>query len=119
MMQPIEITDKAAMAIQESVQGGPEGAVALRLNIKPTGCWGNSYAMEFVKAADDVSGDDRLERNGAVLYVPKTFSWMLFGMRIDYGSDDLGNEKFEFSNPNETGRCGCGESFQVSREELR
>jgi iron-sulfur cluster assembly protein len=44
---------------------------------------------------------------------------MLFGMQVDYVSDALGNAKFEFANPNETGRCGCGESFHVGVDELQ
>lgn len=110
---PITITDEAAMAISRRVEKGPEGTVALRLNVKPTGCSGNSYAMEYVSREDNTDGDDRFEQKGAVLYVPRTASWMLFGLTIDYGMDELGNETFQFTNPNETARCGCGESFRV------
>ncbi len=109
----IKITENAAEAIKRRIASGPEGAQGLRLVIKSTGCSGHSYAMEYVHGDDDTKGDDRIEQGGAALFVPKLHSWMLFGAVIDYGADGLGNEKFLFENPNETGRCGCGESFQV------
>lgn len=111
-MEPITITDDAKSAIKSRINKGPEGTIGLRLSVKPSGCSGNSYKMEYVGEADDVSGDDVF----GDLFVPKMHSWMLFGMVIDYGSDDLGNEAFRFSNPNETGRCGCGESFMVGEK---
>lgn len=106
---PIILTDAAVAAIK-SKTALKDGAVGLRLSIKSTGCSGNSYKMEH--AMDSGGGDDRFERDGAVLFIPKTSSWMLFGMTIDYAEGDL-QSGFIFTNPNETGRCGCGESFTV------
>lgn len=112
MDQPIAMTASAAAAIRARIAQGPPGTRALRLAVRSTGCSGHSYDMEYV--ADRESGaDDVFERDGAVLLVPRTHSWMLFGTLVDYITDDLGNERFEFSNPNEKGRCGCGESFNV------
>lgn len=71
--------------------------------------------MDFIKPGADVAGDDVIELPQGKLCVPKTQSWMLFGTVVDYATDDLGNSKFVFTNPNETGRCGCGESFQVEK----
>lgn len=119
MKSPITITEKAAQQINKLLAKAPVGSQGVRLNIKPTGCSGNSYAMEYIKAGENVLGDDKFEMNGAELYIPKMHSWMLFGMSVDYITDDLGNSRFDFSNPNETGRCGCGESFHVSVEELQ
>lgn len=119
MNSPITLTEKAARQINKLLDKAPEGVQGVRLNIKPTGCSGNSYAMEYIKADENVMGDDKFEMNGATLYIPKMHSWMLFGMSVDYVTDELGNSRFDFSNPNETGRCGCGESFHVSVEELQ
>lgn len=119
MTQPITITDKAAAQIKTLLGKAPEGTQGLRLNVKPTGCSGNSYAMEYIKPDEALAGDDVFEQNGAAIYIPKVHSWMLFGMAVDYIVDDLGNARFDFSNPNETGRCGCGESFHVDVDELR
>jgi len=118
-MNPINITENAARQLNKLLSKAPEGTQGLRLNIKPTGCSGNSYAMDYIKADADLSLDEPFEAHGATLYIPKIHSWMLFGMMIDYVTDELGNSRFDFINPNETGRCGCGESFQVSVEELQ
>jgi iron-sulfur cluster assembly protein len=114
-MMDIKISEDAALQIKKLTAQAPEGTQGLRLSIKSTGCSGNSYKMEYIKVGDDGAGDDIIESEGARLHVPKMYSWMLIGMTIDYVTDDLGNAKFEFINPNETGRCGCGESFQVQK----
>lgn len=115
MLSPITLTDTAAAQINTLMTEAPKGAQGLRLAIKQTGCSGHSYAMEYIKADDDMKGDEPFESNGATLYIPKMHSWMLFGMEVDYITDALGNARFDFKNPNESGRCGCGESFHVER----
>lgn len=117
MSDPIILTDRAAAALVTRLKAAPPGTQGVRLSVRSTGCSGNSYRMDFVGEKDDVSGDDRFEKDGAVLFMSKTESWMLFGTVVDYVEDALGNERFVFSNPNETGRCGCGESFQVRPQE--
>lgn len=112
MQEPVQITDNAVSKIIEKTAINPE-AVGLRLTVKATGCSGNSYQMEHV-TEEDLSKDDRFEKNGAVLYIPKIHSWMLFGTEIDYEESDI-SSGFIFTNPNEAGRCGCGESFTVER----
>ena len=119
MTQPITITDPAARQIQSLLDAAPEGTQGLRLNVKPAGCSGNSYKMEYIKAGENLGGDDCFEQGGTKLFIPKIHSWMLFGMTVDYKIDDLGNAKFEFSNPNEKGRCGCGESFYVDVKDMK
>lgn len=112
MQQPIRITDEAAKAIIEKTQAA-EGAKGLRLSIKNTGCSGYAYKMEHAMN-EDLEADDKIEQGGAILYIPKINSWMLFGMEIGYAEDFMG-AGFTFKNPNETGRCGCGESFSIDR----
>lgn len=106
----ITITQNGVAAIKEKV-AAKDGALGLRLNVKTTGCSGNSYKMEYA-TEENLKMDDKFEQDGAVLYVPKMFSWMLAGMSIDFARDKM-SEGFTFSNPNEVSRCGCGESFQV------
>lgn len=108
---PIKITKNAAEQIQVLMNDAPDGVEGVRLTIKATGCSGNSYKMEYVEG--DLSQDEAFEEHGAKIYIPKLYSWMLFGTTIDYITDELGNSRFDFINPNEVGRCGCGESFQV------
>lgn len=111
-MNPITITKEAEAAILDKT-ALKDGAVGLRLGIKSTGCSGHSYVMEHVMD-EDLSADDKFESGDAVLYVPKINSWMLFGLEIGYETSDM-NSGFTFTNPNESGRCGCGESFSVER----
>lgn len=110
---PITITETAAKHIETLLKSAPEGTQGLRLAIKQTGCSGNSYAMDFIKGGEDIAADEAFTSNGATLYIPKMHSWMLFGLTVDYITDELGSARFAFINPNETGRCGCGESFHV------
>lgn len=112
-LSPIQITQDAAEQINALMADAPDDARGVRLTIKATGCSGNSYKMEYVQNGDDSSHDEQFEQNGALIYIPKLYSWMLFGTTIDYITDELGNARFDFVNPNEVGRCGCGESFQV------
>ncbi len=116
METPIKMTEKAAEQIDALLDNAEKGSLGVRLTIKATGCSGNSYKMEYVSAEDDLSKDEKFEHNGASIYIPKMYSWMLFGTTIDYITDELGNARFDFINPNEIGRCGCGESFQVVGE---
>lgn len=101
----ITITE-AAQKRMETLAGGE----ALRLDIKATGCSGHSYVL--AKAAMPEASDDVVEAGVVRLAIPKTKSWMLIGMTIDYRETDFAQE-FVFTNPNEKGRCGCGESFAV------
>jgi len=112
-MEPIKITDTAASQLKKRNDEAPEGTQGIRLNVKQTGCSGNSYKMEYIKAGDDLGKDDHIQDNGVTIFIPKIYSWMLFGLTVDYIEDELGNSRFDFINPNEVGRCGCGESFQV------
>lgn len=115
-MSPIKITEFAASQIASLLAKAPEGTQGIRLTIKSTGCSGNSYKMEYIKPTDTIDSDEKFEANGAAIFIPKMHSWMLFGLTVDYITDELGNSRFDFVNPNETGRCGCGESFQVERK---
>ena len=112
MMNPIKLTDTAVQAIKDKV-AAKDGALGLRLTIKSTGCSGYSYQMAYANE-ENLAEDDKFEQDGAVLYIPKINSWMLFGMEIGYEEDKM-KSGFTFTNPNETGRCGCGESFSVER----
>ena len=109
---PVQITDSAVQQIKAKTALNAD-AVGLRLTVKATGCSGNSYQMEHV-TEEDLNKDDKFEKDGAVLYIPKIHSWMLFGTVVDYEDGKL-HSGFVFTNPNEAGRCGCGESFTVDR----
>jgi iron-sulfur cluster assembly protein len=105
----ISVTDKAAKKIKQVIARRGKG-LGIRLGVKTTGCSGLAYVLEYVDAPQ--VGDQCFECEGCQLFVdPKSCAY-LQGMTIDYVRNGL-NEGFEFRNPNERDRCGCGESFRV------
>lgn len=105
----ISVTDQAAKKIQQVIARRGRG-LGIRLGVKTTGCSGLAYVMEYVDTPQ--AGDQCIECQGCQLFVdPKSCAY-LQGMTIDYAKNGL-NEGFEFRNPNERDRCGCGESFRV------
>ena len=85
----------------------------LRLSVKKTGCSGLSYVMDYVDNAVDGDIIQCIETN-LVLCIDKLSYPYLQGMSIDYLKQGL-NYKFVYQNPNQTGECGCGESFTVDQ----
>lgn len=104
----ISITDNAKNYLTH-VSGG---AVGLRLTIRGgKGCGGNEYDLKPIAQTDIDASDDFLSLNdNCNLYIPAMDMLKLFGTQIDYIEDDLGNRRIDISNPNETGKCGCGKS---------
>jgi iron-sulfur cluster assembly protein len=105
----ITITEIAAKKIQQIIVKRGHG-LGIRLGVKTTGCSGLAYVLEYV---DNPTVDDTcIESNGCRLYIdPKSLVY-LKGLNVDYVRNGL-NEGFEFKNPNERDKCGCGESFRV------
>jgi len=105
----ILITTSASKKIKQSLAKRGKGS-GIRLGVKTTGCSGLAYVLEYV---DSPMPDDlEIECSGCLLFVDPKSSAYLTGMTIDYVRKGL-NEGFEFINPNERDRCGCGESFRV------
>ena len=105
----ITLTETAANRVQAFMDNRGKGA-GLRLGVKTTGCSGMAYVMEF---SDDIQEEDTVfEDRGIKLIVdPKSLVY-LDGTELDFVKEGL-NEGFQFNNPNEKDRCGCGESFTV------
>lgn len=105
----ILLTDKAAAKVQQVIQRRGIGQ-GIRLGVKTTGCSGLAYVLEYVDAPRPE--DQCIDCKGCKLFVdPKSCAY-LQGMEIDYVRQGL-NEGFQFNNPNERDKCGCGESFRV------
>ena len=84
--------------------------MGIRLGVKTTGCSGLAYVLEYI---DSVNSEDiAYEQDGFVIVVDPKSSVYLEGLEIDYVRQGL-NEGFEFNNPLEKDRCGCGESFRI------
>lgn len=106
----ISLTDTARTKIQRLLD--KRGGVGIRLAVKTTGCSGLAYVLEYV---DEHTADDatiNYAQPDFSVIVDKRHEVYLSGMTVDYVRQGL-NEGFEFSNPNERDRCGCGESFRV------
>lgn len=87
----------------------------IRLSVKKTGCSGLSYVVDYVKSP---SADDIVTplTNDCLICIDKKSYPYLKGMHVDYVKQGL-NYKFIFNNPNQTGQCGCGESFTVEEQQ--
>lgn len=121
MTIPITLTDAAKARIAELTAKKP-GAAGVVLRIaRGKGCGGNEYRMEYKEDAD-AKGFDVIAAGsgaGAALYIPMSDSLYMFGMSIDFKIDELKNAQFIFTNPNEAGRCGCGESFALDPSDFK
>ena len=106
----ITLTDTARNKIQKLVQA--KGYAGIRLGVKTTGCSGLAYVLEYVKEYKPEVGVTNYAQSEFVVLVGVKDDVYLGGMTVDYVRQGL-NEGFEFSNPNERDRCGCGESFRV------
>jgi iron-sulfur cluster assembly protein len=106
----ITITDTARNKIQRLLE--KRGGVGIRLGVKTTGCSGLAYVLEYVDEHIDDNTTINYAQPGFSVIVDKKHDVYFSGMTIDYVRQGL-NEGFDFQNPNERDRCGCGESFRV------
>jgi iron-sulfur cluster assembly protein len=108
----INVTDIAAAKIQKQIDGRGRG-LGIRVGVRTTGCSGLAYTLEFVDADQEAERCvEHHDVNGVRIYMDPRHRPYLYGMTLDYQRKGL-NEGFEFINPNEKDRCGCGESFRV------
>ena len=105
----ITLTDRAAQQVREQLQRRGHG-LGVRVGVETTGCSGLAYVLEYVDTVHH--GDHVFESNGVHVYVDGRSLDYLRGLSMDWTRQGL-NEGFEFTNPNERDRCGCGESFRV------
>ena len=103
------LTEAAADRLAKLYAGGQKGML-LRIDVSTKGCSGMSYKMEWVAQAGP--GDEVVTDRGLTVLVDRKASLFLIGTTMDYQVKDL-VAGFTFINPNEKGRCGCGESFHV------
>ena len=106
----ISFTDIARNKIQKLVTA--KNYAGIRLGVKTTGCSGLAYVLEYVKEYKDEQYVTNYAQSEFVVLVNHKDDIYLKNMTVDYVRQGL-NEGFEFSNPNERDRCGCGESFRV------
>ena len=108
--QVITLSDNAANRIKEIMSSADGETIGVRVGVKTGGCAGLSYIMEYAKEVKP--NEEVVEEKGVkVLIDPKAIMYLL-GTEMDFKKEKFASQ-FIFKNPNETERCGCGESFKV------
>ena len=108
--QVMSVTPAAAERVKALIDGREKPTVGIRIGVRSKGCSGMSYTLEFADAQQPM--DEVVETAGVKLLIDPKASLFLIGTQMDYVEEKL-KSGFVFNNPNEKGRCGCGESFHV------
>jgi iron-sulfur cluster assembly protein len=106
----ITVTPAAAARIRELIAKAPKPVVGVRIGVKARGCSGMSYVVEY--AEERRKFEDAVEVEGVTVLVDPKAVMYLLGSELDFRDGKM-ESGFSFKNPNEKGRCGCGESFSV------
>jgi iron-sulfur cluster assembly accessory protein len=107
---PITMTARAADRVRELMAKATKPVLGLRVGVNARGCSGMSYVVEY--AEEQRKFEDVVEQHGVKLFIDPTAVMYLLGSELDYREDKM-ESGFVFTNPNEKGRCGCGESFTI------
>ena len=108
--QILKLSSNAAVRLKEILSKADQSTIGVRVGVKSGGCAGMSYIMEYaseIKPNEEVVEDKGIK----VLIDPKAIIYLI-GTEMDFKKDKFSSQ-FVFKNPNETERCGCGESFKV------
>ena len=108
--QIISLSNNAANRIKEIMSKAEKNSIGVRIGVKSGGCAGMSYVMEYAKKIDP--SDELIEDKGVKVFIDPGAIMYLLGTEMDYKKEQF-SSSFVFNNPNETERCGCGESFKV------
>lgn len=104
------LTPQATARVKVLLEGRGKPSAGIRIGVRTKGCSGLSYTLEFVD--DPHPGDEIVQDQGLTIYIEPKAVMFVVGTQMDYVEEEL-QSGFVFRNPNEKGRCGCGESFHV------
>lgn len=107
----ITLTEIAAEKVKKHLEKRNKG-LGIRIGVKTTGCSGLAYVLEYVDVNPVTRDQFVYESHGVKVWVDGRSVPYVTGLTMDWQKHGL-NEGFEFINPNEKDRCGCGESFRV------
>ena len=110
MTQIIKFSDNAAARIKVMKSSADISTRGVRVGVASGGCAGMSYIMEYAK--DIKPNEEVIEDKGVKVLIDPNAVMYLLGTEMDYKKENFSSQ-FVFKNPNETERCGCGESFKV------
>ena len=105
----INVTETAAKKIKSNLEKRGSG-IGIRIGVRTTGCSGLAYVLEYIDTLEP--GDVAMVDNYTTVVIDKKSLPVIDGITVDYVRQGL-NEGFEFVNPNEKDRCGCGTSFRI------
>jgi iron-sulfur cluster assembly protein len=108
--QVMNVTPAAAERVKALIDKRDKPTVGIRIGVRSKGCSGMSYTLEYAEKQEPM--DEVVEAEGVKLLIDPKASLFLIGTVMDFEEDKL-KAGFVFRNPNEKGRCGCGESFHV------
>ncbi len=108
--QAIKLSDNAAKRIKLIMSKAEKSAIGVRVGVKSGGCAGMSYIMEY--ANEIKPNEEIIEDKGVKVLIDPNEIMYLLGTEMDFKEEKFSSQ-FVFKNPNETERCGCGESFKV------
>ncbi len=108
--QLMTISTTAREQVKNLIQKRGKETTGVRISIRTRGCSGLSYTLEFVDTA--IAFDEVIDCETFKIFIDPKAVMFLLGTQMDYQETDL-EKGFTFQNPNEKGRCGCGESFHV------
>jgi iron-sulfur cluster assembly protein len=108
--QLMTVTPAAVDRAKALIEGRGKPTAGIRIGVRTKGCSGLSYTLEFADKQEPM--DEVVETQGIKLLIDPKASLFLIGTEMDYEEEKL-KQGFVFKNPNEKGRCGCGESFHV------
>ena len=110
MKNVITLSEKAADRIKEIMSKDNNKSIGVRVGVKSGGCAGMSYIMEYTQEINP--NDEIIEEKGVKVFIDSSAIMYLLGTEMDYKNEEF-SSNFVFKNPNETERCGCGESFKI------
>ena len=110
LRQAMTLTDAAADRIRALLAKRGKPAVGIRVGVRSRGCSGLTYTLEYADEKGRL--DEMVQDKGVTVLIDPKASMFIIGTEMDYVEDKL-QSGFTFRNPNEKGRCGCGESFHV------
>ena len=106
----LSLTESAAERVKSLIEKSEKPVLGLRVGVSTRGCSGLSYVVEYAEEQRPL--EDVIEDKGVKILIDPTAVMFLFGSTMDY-VEDKWSSGFIFTNPNEKGRCGCGESFHI------
>lgn len=110
MKTPITLTDAAADRVRSMLAKRGKPSAGIRIGVRSKGCSGMQYTLEY--ADEKTQFDEVVEQKGVTVLIDPKAAMFVFGTEMDWVEEQM-KSGFVFRNPNEKGRCGCGESFHV------